>query len=265
MMDLPADLEALREAASDGAPLVDLADLAGVSVATLERWRRWADREDAEAPPAPPDPLDDLQAIIGAPPPALGASENPEHVRAVVAAIREGRRDGRSKLQRERRASSRASGALATVTGCAQLSERLRPGDLTAPGAPWLRVRRAVRPSDRQGGTFFVRRGGPRRPPNVTTARRSGEKTRHNRRDSLAFRRCIFVACYTTVETRMTRSDERRSRRARVRTRSTGCRQTARYVRPSAERRSVTPGRCARYGASWVTLTETETLGRSPQ
>ena len=104
MMDLPADLEALREAASDGAPLVDLADLAGVSVATLERWRQWADREDAEAPPAPPDPLDDLQAIIGAPPPALGASENPEHVRAVVAAIREGRRDGRSKLQRERRA-----------------------------------------------------------------------------------------------------------------------------------------------------------------
>ena len=105
MMDLPVDLEALREAASDGASLVDLADLAGVSVATLERWRQWADREDAEAPPAPPDPLDDLQAIIGAPPPpALGASVNPEHVRAVVAAIREGRRDGRSKLQRERRA-----------------------------------------------------------------------------------------------------------------------------------------------------------------
>ena len=119
---------------------------------------------------------------------------------------------------------------------------------------------------DTWGGHLGGTPGGtPRRPPNVTTARRSGEKTRHNRRDSLAFRWCIFVACYTTVETRMTRSDERRSKRARVRTRSTGCRQTARYVRPSAERRSVTPGRCARYGASWVTLTETETLGRSPQ
>ena len=91
----------LREAAGDGAPLVDLADLAGVSVATLQRWQRWANSEDAEAPPTP---LADFPAGILSPAPALGDGENPEHVRAVVAAIREGRRTGRSELQRERRA-----------------------------------------------------------------------------------------------------------------------------------------------------------------
>ena len=90
-------LDALREAASDGASLVDLADLAGVSVATLQRWQRWANSEDAEATPPLVDAILPLE-------PALGDGENPEHVRAVVAAIREGRRTGRSELQRERRA-----------------------------------------------------------------------------------------------------------------------------------------------------------------
>lgn len=79
-------LPALRESARDGAPpRLDLADLAGVRVATLERWRGWANRAGCTAPPAPPDPLDDLQAING-PPPALGESENPEHIHALVTA-----------------------------------------------------------------------------------------------------------------------------------------------------------------------------------
>ena len=90
----------LREAASDGAPLVDLAGMVGVSLATLRRWCRWvAQLPDPAAPPPPPEivmlgPLQPLKL--------LGDGEDSEHVRAVVAAIHEGRRDGRRELQRER-------------------------------------------------------------------------------------------------------------------------------------------------------------------
>ena len=92
------DLETLREAAGAGAHIVDLADLAGVSVTTLKRWRQWANNEDTEAPPNPLAPSS-IELI----PNRLGTSENPAHVRAVVAAIREGRRTARRKLQCQRR------------------------------------------------------------------------------------------------------------------------------------------------------------------
>ena len=96
----------LREAAGDGAPLVDLAGMVGVSLATLRRWCRWvAELSDPDAPPTVPAiKIETLQTLHLSQPVELGDGEDSEHVRAVVAAIHEGRRDGRRELQRERRA-----------------------------------------------------------------------------------------------------------------------------------------------------------------
>ena len=98
-------LEELRTAASNGACLRDLAGIVDVPPATLSRWLRWVDYNAADIVPPPPDPLDELSDIMHpAPTPSLGEGEDPENVRAVVGAIREGRSAGRRAMQQERRA-----------------------------------------------------------------------------------------------------------------------------------------------------------------
>ena len=82
---------------------------------TLDPGARWGNRPKSarqaiggapvvSPPPVPAIEIETLQTLHLSQPVELGDGEDSEHVRAVVAAIHEGRRDGRRELQRERRA-----------------------------------------------------------------------------------------------------------------------------------------------------------------